>query len=183
MNYPKRKRLRLPDYDYSSEGVYFLTLCTKDRAPILSNIKKANENDEAVAAISLTQLGSIVQEYILSIPKAYPYINVDSYVIMPDHVHLLLRITSVPTRRAESLAQPFATKERYGCGIPLAGARPTASVIAQTVAVFKRLTNRDCKQTLWQDGYYDHIIRDAQDYQTRIEYIETNPLRKILNKE
>ena len=86
-------------------------------------------------------------------------------------------------------AQPFATKERYGCGVPLAGiagiagARPTASVIAQTVAVFKRLTSRDCKQTLWQDGYYDHIIRDAQDYQTRIEYIETNPLRKILNKE
>ncbi|MGN1308183.1 MAG: transposase [Faecousia sp.] len=164
MDYPKRKRLRLPDYDYSSEGVYFLTLCTKDRAPILSNIKTANENGETVAAISLTHLGGIVQEYILSIPKAYPYINVDSYVIMPDHVHLLLRITSVPARRAES-------------------SRPTASVIAQTVAVFKRLTSRDCKQALWQDGYYDHIIRDAQDYQTRIEYIETNPLRKILNKE
>ena len=65
----------------------------------------------------------------------------------------------------------------------IAGARPTASVIAQTVAVFKRLTNHDCQQALWQDGYYDHIIRDAQDYQTRIEYIETNPLRKILNKE
>ncbi len=221
MDYPKRKRLRLPDYDYSSEGVYFLTLCTKARAPILSNIKIAYENGETVAAISLTHLGGIVQEYILSIPKAYPYINVDSYVIMPDHVHLLLRITSVPARRAESLAQPFATKEHYGCGIPpaqpfatkerygcgvppaqpfatkerygcgvplagiagIAGARPTASVIAQTVAVFKRLTSRDCKQTLWQDGYYDHIIRDAQDYQTRIEYIETNPLRKILNKE
>ena len=67
MDYPKRKRLRLPDYDYSSEGVYFLTLCTKDRAPILSSITKANEDGETIAAISLTHLGAIVQEYILSI--------------------------------------------------------------------------------------------------------------------
>ena len=164
MDYPKRKRLRLPDYDYSSEGVYFLTLCTKNRAPLLSRITESKVDGETVAAVVLTQIGCVVQKYISSIPTAYPNIGVDSFVIMPDHIHLLLRVFSVPARRAES-------------------SRPTVSVIAQTVAVFKRLTNRDCKQALWQDGYYDHIIRDEQDYQTRIEYIKTNPLRRILNKE
>lgn len=164
MDYPKRKRLRLPDYDYSSEGVYFLTLCTKNRAPLLSRITESKVDGETVAAVVLTQSGCVVQKYISSIPTVYPNIGVDSFVIMPDHIHLLLRIVSVPARRAEST-------------------RPTVSAVAQTVAAFKRLTSRDCKQTLWQDGYYDHIIRDEQDYQTRIEYIKTNPLRRILNKE
>lgn len=164
MDYPKRKRLRLPDYDYSSEGVYFLTLCTKNRAPLLSRITESKVDGETVAAVVLTQIGCVVQKYISSIPTVYPNIGVDSFVIMPDHIHLLLRIVSVPARRAEST-------------------RPTVSAVAQTVAAFKRLTSRDCKQTLWQDGYYDHIIRDEQDYQTRIEYIKTNPLRRILNKE
>lgn len=164
MDYPKRKRLRLPDYDYSSEGVYFLTLCTKDRAPLLSRITTSKVDGETVASVVLTQFGGVAQKYISSIPVAYPNIGVDSFVIMPDHIHLLLRVSSVPARRAGS-------------------SRPTGSVIAQTVAVFKRLTNRDCKRALWQDGYYDHIIRDEQDYHTRIDYIKTNPLRRILNKE
>lgn len=174
IDYPKRKRLRLPDYDYSSEGVYFLTLCAKERAPIFSRISEAKEDGKTIAVVVLTQTGYIVQQYISSISEAYPNISVDSYVIMPDHIHLLLRITSAHARRTE----PFAHDAHCECGAP-----PSASAIAQAVAAFKHLTNRDCKQTLWQDGYYDHIIRDAQDYRTRAEYIETNPLRKILNKE
>ena len=163
MDYPKRKRLRLPNYDYSSDGVYFLTICTKDRAPILSEISATEKNGETVATVTLTQTGTIVQQYLLSIPKAYPYISVDTYVLMPDHVHILLHVTSAPTRCAGSAKQP--------------------SAIARAVAAFKRLTNQKCRQSLWQDGYYDHIIRDAQDYQKRAEYIETNPLRRILKKE
>lgn len=163
MDYPKRKRLRLPNYDYSSDGAYFLTICTKDRAPILSEISETEKNGETVATVTLTQTGAIVQQYLLSISNAYPYISVDTYVLMPDHVHILLRVTSAPTRCVGSAKQP--------------------SVIARTVAAFKRLTNQKCRQSLWQDGYYDHIIRDAQDYQRRAEYIETNPLRRILKEE
>ena len=85
-------------------------------------------------------------------------------MIMPDHIHVLLQISKGPERRAGS-------------------SRPTAAVIPRVIAVFKRLTNRACGKDLWQESYYDHIIRDEQDYWQRVQYIENNPLRRILNKE
>ena len=91
MELPKRKNIRLKDYDYSQAGAYFVTICVKERKNILSettvgaNIVRPNE-------IRLTKYGEIVKSAINNIPKYYPNISVDNYVIMPDHIHLLLQI-------------------------------------------------------------------------------------------
>ena len=152
MPLPQRKHPRLCGYDYSSEGIYFLTICTAERNPILSKIIASKTND--TASLLLTEFGKIAEQYIHSISAAYPNTTVLSYVIMPDHIHLLLQLK----RRAES-------------------SRPT---VPQVIAAFKRFTNRDCGERIWQDGYYDHIVRSEEDLIVRMEYIETNPLRKLL---
>ena len=88
MNRPQRKRNRLPEYDYGSNGAYFLTVCTKNRACCLSKIQCSREE----AAVSLSSAGEIVASFIQIIPQKYPSVHVDHYVIMPNHIHLLIRI-------------------------------------------------------------------------------------------
>ena len=84
-DYPKRKWTRLRAYDYSSEGYYYLTLCTRNRKCLLSEIRL---NDYGEACVALTQIGSVVESYIRSIP------GIDKYVIMPNHVHMLVYKTN-----------------------------------------------------------------------------------------
>ena len=87
MELSKRKPIRLPDYDYSSPGAYFVTVCTHDRRCILSRIT-AGEG-LAPPAVELSPVGQCVKEQILALPKRYPAVHIDKYVIMPNHVHLL----------------------------------------------------------------------------------------------
>ena len=80
-DHPKRKRLRLKNYDYAREGYYFLTLCTKGRRQILSEV---SYDDRHCTAIRLTPYGTIVEAFIRSIP------GIDKYVIMPNHIHMII---------------------------------------------------------------------------------------------
>ena len=90
MDLPKRKPLRLPEYDYSSPGAYFVTVCTQDRRCILSDVVVGE--GLAPPAVALTPIGQIVEEQIQAIPARYPAIGIQNDVIMPNHVHLLVSI-------------------------------------------------------------------------------------------
>ena len=153
MDLPKRKRIRLPDYDYSSPGAYFVTICTQDRRCILSSITVG-------AAISrppevrLTRYGEIVDLAIRNIPSVYPNVSVDHSVIMPNHVHLILRICDEESGR--QIAAPAVS-----------------SVIGQ----MKRWASIQAKTTLWQKSFHEHVIRGEKDYRGIWEYIETNPAK------
>ena len=97
----------MKDYDYSSSGMYFVTICTKDK----KNILWAKESsDVVVKSVKLSQYGQIVDETINSIPTYYPHVTLLQYVIMPNHVHLVLyipndggRILSSPTMSRASI--------------------------------------------------------------------------------
>ena len=106
--------------------------------------------------VCLTAAGCIVDRYIRSISAAYPHIVVDQYIIMPNHVHLLLTVL-------------------HNDGAP-GSSRPTA-LIPRVVAALKRFTNQEAGCKLWQTSYYDHIIRDEADYTARYNYILDNPRR------
>lgn len=84
MELPQRKPNRLPDYNYSQNGAYFITICTQGRKKFLSQI--VGDGSPVPKPI-----GMIAEEYIRQIPETYPAVSVDRYVIMPDHIHLLLR--------------------------------------------------------------------------------------------
>ena len=155
---PKRKNIRLKDYDYSSNGMYFLTICTDKRKNLLSKIVGGDDLG-APKKIFLKPYGKIVEKYILSIEKAYDTVTVENYIIMPNHIHLLILI------------------DNYG--LP----RSSAPTISNIVSALKRFTNHDCHYKLWQRGYYDHIIRNQSDFEYHWNYIEYNALKEYSQKE
>ena len=149
MNFPKRKALCLKDYDYSQTGGYFITFCTENRAPVLSRIT-VGKAALRLPQVELTEYGRITEKYIQNISVAYPHISVENYVIMPNHVHLLLLVGD------------------GGQG----AARPTVSAVVRSI---KALVRKETGKSLFQNSFYDHILRDEQDFLIHWDYIETNP--------
>lgn len=151
--YPKRKAMRLQKYDYSLPGAFFVTICTKDKAKIFW---LPVGRDDLGAPHTLSRYGRIVEKFIASIPEAYPGVTAEKYVIMPNHVHMIVSISH----------------ERKD-GAP-GSSRPTLS---QVIGAMKRLSNKDEGIKLWQTSFYEHIIRSEDDYRAIWQYIETNPAR------
>ena len=158
--YPKRKGLRLKEYDYSSKGAYFLTFCVKNRMCLLSELV-GRDALGAPFSLALTEAGKAVERHLLHSEIAYPGLVIDNYVIMPNHVHILLSW--------------MPEKEEGGFGAPRAS-RPT-DLVPRMVAAIKRFSNRDAGASLWQTSYYDHIIRDENDFLAHWKYIEENPIK------
>ena len=153
---PKRKEIRLKEFDYSSPGAYFITICVKDRKPILSEIV----GDDA--HIVPKPYGAVVEKYIRNGPE------IEKYVFMPDHIHMILRLAdgsmwaSTPTD-----ANALRPKNR----------------IASIVRSVKVLTTKEIGQSIFQRSYYDHVIRNQRDYNEIWEYIENNPKKYLLIRE
>lgn len=144
---PKRKPNRLSQYDYSQDGIYFITICTQHRKWLFWNVD-----------MTLSSCGRMVQQAIANIPKYYPTVRVDHYVIMPDHVHLLLCIPEDQDGRSMIA--------------------PTVSRIIQQ---FKGYVTKKAGHPVWQKSFYDHIIRNQAEYCAVWEYIETNPIQYKIN--
>lgn len=150
---PERKHPRLKQYDYSQDGVYFVTVCTQNRACILGTV--VGRGDLTPPVVRLSRIGKIVDRYTTTISAAHAQVNVDKYAIMPNHVHLLLRI---------------CTPKDGGVGSP----RPT---VAEVIRGWKSLITRTVGHSIWQTSFYDHIIRSPDDYNTIWHYIDTNPAK------
>lgn len=154
----KRKRNRLKDHDYGSSGTYFITLCTKERKNIFWD---KNQTDFAVEgdvlpfeAVQLSEYGKIADEAIKEIPKYYTHIELLQYVIMPNHIHLLLFI---PYDNGRILSSPTS--------------------IMTAVGQMKRYVSKRIGESIWQRSFHDHIIRDKNDYETIAKYIYENPIK------
>ena len=157
-NLPRRKRTHLKDYDYSTEGVYFVTISVYNRRKILS---KVVGRGLAPAEVEYTAYGKEAERQLLLLEERYPFLRIESYVIMPDHIHMML-----------------AFEEKTAGASP----RPT---LYDVVCAYKSLTTRECKkirpvEKLFQTSFYEHIIRDQEDYNEKARYIEENPLRWML---
>ncbi|MEE0929181.1 MAG: transposase [Acutalibacteraceae bacterium] len=162
MELPKRKDLRMKEYDYSENGHYFVTVCTAERKETLSSIMVGE--GLAPPEVKLTSLGKIAEEQIGALNERYGNVTVENYVIMPDHIHLLLFID----------------------GFDAGGASPSPT-LSDIICSFKSLTARLYKKLhtadkIWQRSFYDHVIRNEKDYHKHFNYIEDNPVSWILNK-
>lgn len=161
MDKPKRKQIRLSEYDYSSAGVYFVTICTYENRRILSDIIVGAIHESPAAGVQLTAAGNVVLQVLQSLPHRFPELQIDHYVIMPNHVHLLLRIT----------------EERALREAPLQDKR---SLLSKAVGFLKTNSSKEIHRMdpdliVWQRSYYEHIVRNEQDYQEIWRYIEGNP--------
>ena len=154
---PKRKPIRIEDYDYSTPGAYFITLCTANREKIFWNGVGADiirpEN------VPLSAAGKIAEQSILQIAEHYENVAVDKYCIMPDHIHLILRIES-----------------------DMDGRMVSAPTVSTVIGSMKRWVSRQAGRPIRQKSFYDHGIRNQQDYNEIWEYIENNPLKYTLKK-
>ena len=157
-NLPERKINRLKSWDYSRKGCYFITICIRDRKCILSTICVRGGVPDA-PVVELTKYGYIVDGQIKTMNEIYKNINVQHYVIMPNHIHLIIEIDNADG----TSGRPSPTRSN--------------SLISKYISAFKRFTNKKCGADLWQRSYYDHIIRNEADYMEKAEYILTNPIR------
>ena len=146
---PDRKRNRLTDYDYSSVGAYFVTICTDQKRCLLSNISYTT--DYAPANVMLTRSGKVVDEQINRISEKYPDIIVEKYVIMPNHIHILFRIEHSSGKTISDVIRFFKSTS-------------SREIHRQFGAV-----------ELWQRSFHDHIIRTEEEYKHIWEYIDGNP--------
>ena len=134
-----RKPMRLTSFDYAQNSAYFLTICTENRAPVLSD----------AVTLALTSAGECVTKVICSIGRETQGIHVDNYVVMPNHIHILISLITAPERP----------------GIPM------------IVRWFKHETTLCLGKNIWQRSYFDHVVRDKTDYDIKWRYIDNNPPR------
>ena len=120
MEMPNRKPNRIAGYDYSQSGAYFITICTQDRKKILSRISVGTPlpGCPQEPCVELLWHGEVADKYIRQMDAFYEHLSVDQYIIMPDHIHLLVTIhgghpgTGVPTRTSE-IARFVGTFKRF----------------------------------------------------------------------
>ena len=150
---PIRKHLRLKGYDYSKNGAYFITICVKGRHEILGVVGAAlappADSHAESPKIHLTEYGKTVKTHIESLQNHYNDVFVDKYVIMPNHVHMIV--------------------------VTDAGGASAAPTLGNLVRGFKAGISRECGFTLWQRSFYDHVIRNEEDYLRVCQYIDENP--------
>jgi putative transposase len=170
-----RRSLRVPGFDYSGYGPYFVTICTQDRKHLFGHLRGYE--------ISLNAAGKIVLNCWYDLTARFPEVELDSFTVMPNHVHGIIMIVgaglALPSRGAASSApteKPPSCIKRHS--------------LSDVVRAFKSISaiqvNRQLgrsKKPLWQRNYYEHIIRDEESLNRIREYIHYNPLKWSLDRE
>ena len=169
----KRKTPRYQGFNYNCVGVYFLTICTQNRRCILSRIVGTGVLD--CPQTELTKYGKIAEKYIRQLNEFYHHLSVEKYVIMPNHIHLLLWVKENNTTDNGQSGTPV-TDGQSGTPVPTNIDRAN-SACSQFVSTFKRFCNKEYGENIWQARFHDHIIRNRDDYEEHVKYIYENPLR------
>ncbi len=157
MEKPKRKKNRLPDYDYAQNGVYFVTICTKDKMNLFwrkGETPTLPLNDEDAPQLPLSEYGRVAEMGIANIPRCYPMVVVEKYCVMPNHIHMLLRFSD--------------------CGRLIAA--PTLSGV---VGQMKRWISKQIGEGIWQKSFFDRVVRNDAEYEEIWKYIQNNPLKYL----
>ncbi len=158
-----RRSIRLKGYDYSQPGAYFITICTQNRECMFGEIIDGE--------MALNDAGRIVENEWLKTDQLRQNIKCDIFVVMPNHFHGIIVITE-PVGAIHESPQRMTITERRNMTLP------------KIVGRFKMQTSKQINiirgtlaQKLWQRNYYEHIIRNENDYNRIYEYIQNNPLK------
>ena len=145
--YPTRKDIRLTGFNYANSASYFITICTVNRKNIFWN---------GLNAFVLSEAGEIVQREIAELPQRFILTKVDKYVIMPDHIHLIITLIG-----------------------PAPGTDEVTPNIKNIIGSLKARISAQIGggATVWQKRFYDHVIRNDREYSDIWEYIEYNPYK------
>jgi len=160
---PERKNIRLRDYDYSQAGYYFITICIKDGRELLGNVIDRK--------VRLTKFGIVAEQNLINIPLHAKDVIIDKYVIMPNHVHMIIVLTD--HERTPCMA---SLQEKPSVGTRYVVPGKSKQTVSRIIQQYKASVSRDLAVSgLWQPRFYDHIIRDKEKYQLIWQYIDENP--------
>jgi putative transposase len=166
-----RKSLRLQGYDYSQEGAYFVTICAQNRECLFGSV--------ADGKMILNDAGRMIGAWWKKLFEKFPNIIMDEYVIMPNHTHGIVQIVwENVMEKGENMVSPLRMQR----------VQNTYDGLGRYISWFKRMSTneyiRNVKQNnwqpfhkrIWQQNYYEHIIRDENDLNRIREYIINNPV-------
>lgn len=172
----------MADYDYSSEGFYFITICCKDRENYFGKI--------SAGKIILSDIGKKASEFWLEIPLHFNHVKLDAFVVMPNHIHgiIILKYPDTGTRHGVSPQSPdvMTTGSCHGMtqyrrktnqfSKPIEGS--VSVIINQYKATLKRWCNGNGYGSFqWQSRFWDNILTNFDDIERIREYIRLNPLK------
>lgn len=190
-NYKNKKQYRHKDYDYSQNGFYFITICTKDKWLFFGDIFDCK--------MKLSAIGKIAEKYWLEIPNHFPFVKLDKFVIMPNHIHGIVQIVG-NTANDENYVNRVGTGH---CPVPTDVNTRRGSIfghvapksISTLVGLFKSIVtktinlrarnnahNRELAGFAWQSRFHDRIIRNENELNRIRKYITDNPTRWELDR-
>lgn len=156
---------RLEKWDYSSAGYYFVTICTKNREPYFGQIF----NDQ----MQLSKMGHIAHKYWLTIPNHFPFVTLDKFMVMPNHVHGIIIIKN-----------HYPHVETPNLGVSTNQSHPNywkSGCLGAIINQYKRVCTIKIRENglffAWQSRYYDHVIKNEKSFWAIRKYIEENPIR------
>ncbi len=195
--YRERKNIRLKDRDYSSEGIYFITICCRERKSFFGKIENKQMHS--------SDIGRIASQYWMEIPTHFPHVRLDEFTIMPNHLHgiIILDYSMVGTCHGMSLPLPHdgSVGSRHGVALPAINdntiesrhdisqptfhktnqfSKPIKNSVSVIVNQYKSSVKRWCNKNgfnnfSWQSRFYDHIVYDEWSIQNIRIYIKNNP--------
>ncbi len=162
---PSRRSIRLPGFDYSQIGQYFVTICSFEMRCIFGKVEDRK--------VRLSPIGEIATELWLEIPNHFPEVTVDPFIVMPNHLHGILTIRWA--RHAVPLQEEYHPE---GFRKPVQGSVATI-VRSYKSAVSKRVRKALESRTMdvWQSNYFERVLRDGKEFGDASRYILQNPLR------
>ena len=157
MHLIQRKRLRLKDFDYSSAGCYFVTVSTHNKEKLFWDYDKIND------------LGKIAENDIKMINSHFTDVKVDNFVVMPDHIHLLITIGCDALGGEEALLKELLEENIH----------PKLEVIVGSLksGITRKIHQLKPNISVWQKSFFDHIIINEKEYNEIWDYIDANPIR------
>ena len=184
-----RKSLRLQNYDYSQNGLYFITICTNNQENLFwenKNIENIGYNNYNVGVplvgtqkqinideiIQLNNAGKMINKWINEFPNKYENIKMHEYVIMWDHIHFIIEICN---NKIKNLGQTQGVAPTIG---NLIGAFKSETT-NEYIKMVKKGILSPFNGKIWQRNYYENVIRNEEEYLSKREYIKNNPIKWI----
>ncbi len=166
-----RRSIRIKGYDYSQEGLYYITICTHNHTHLFGDIKQGE--------MLLKDEGRIAEKCLLAIPDHFPYAQLHPHVVMPNHVHCIIEITggTLTVNRANNYSPLQQPSEPPSLKTIRGTSKTIGSIVrGYKIGVTKWFRSHTDVHTVWQRNYYEHIIRNEKSYAYISEYIQSNPL-------